>query len=101
MQKTNFELIFTEKAGLQLDHLEISKDKKTVLKAVQKTLGLMETNLRHPSLHTHKFDDLEGANGEPVFESYAQNKTPGAYRVFWHYGPLKSQITVVAIVPHP
>lgn len=96
-----FELIFTEKADSQLDSLEHSKDKKIVLKAVRKTLALMETDLRHPSLCTHTYSDLEGANGEKVFESYAQNRTPSAYRVFWHYGPQKSQITVVAIVPHP
>lgn len=101
MPKMTFELIFTEKADLQLDTLEQSKDKKVVLKAVHKTLGLMETNLRHPSLRTHEYSDLEGANKEKVFESYAQNRTPGAYRVFWHYGPEKSQITIVAIVPHP
>lgn len=96
-----FELIFTEKADSQLDALESFKDKKVVLKAVRKTLGLMEADLRHPSLQTHEYSDLEGANGEKVFESYAQNRTPGAYRIFWHYGPLKGQITVVAIVPHP
>lgn len=96
-----FDLIFTEKAGLTLDALENDKGKKRVLKAVRKTLGLMETNLRHPSLNTHGYSELEGENGEKVFESYAQNKTPGAYRVFWHYGPQKKQITVVAIVPHP
>ena len=96
-----FELIFTEKADSQLDALEFSKDKKAVLKAVRKTLGLMEIDLRHPSLQTHEYSDLEGANGEKVFESYAQNRTPGAYRIFWHYGPQKGQITIVAIVPHP
>lgn len=61
----------------------------------------MEINLRHPSLNTHEYDELEGPNGEKVFESYAQNRTPGAYRIFWHYGPAKKQITIVAIVPHP
>ncbi len=96
-----FELIFTEKADSQLDALESSKNKKVVLKAVKKTLGLIETDLKHQSLQTHGYSDLEGANGEKVFESYAQNRTPGAYRIFWHYGPLKGQITVVAIVPHP
>lgn len=96
-----FELIFTEKADSQLDTLESFKDKKNALKAVKKTLGLMETDLRHPSLQTHEYSDLEGANGEKVFESYAQNRTPGAYRIFWHYGPKKGQITIVAIVPHP
>lgn len=65
------------------------------------TLALMETDLRHPSLQTHEYSDLEGAKGEKVFESYAQNRTPGAYRIFWHYGPQKGQITVVAIIPHP
>lgn len=96
-----FELIFTEKADLQLEILEKSKDKKIVLKAVRKTLGLMETNLRHPSLKTHEYSSLEGKNKEKVYESYAQNRTPGAYRIFWHYGPDKKQITIVAIVPHP
>lgn len=96
-----FELVFTEKADEHLISLEKSKNKKAVLKAVRKTLGLMETNLRHPSLHTHDYSELEGFNGEKVFESYAQNHTPGAYRVFWHYGPEKGQITIVAIIPHP
>jgi hypothetical protein len=47
-------------------------------------------------------------NGEKVFEAYAQNDTPGAYRIFWHYGPDEGSgnkriavITVVAIIPHP
>ncbi|ADO68930.1 conserved uncharacterized protein [Stigmatella aurantiaca DW4/3-1] len=66
-----------------------------------KTLGLMETNLRHPGLKTHKYDSLEGANGEEIFEAYAQNNTPGAYRVFWHDGPGKGEVTIIAITPHP
>ena len=101
MQMTMFELIFTEKADSQLDVLENASDKKIILKAVRKTLGLMETNLKHPSLRTHEYSELAGANGQKVFESYAQNQTPGAYRIFWHYGPHKKQITVLAIVPHP
>ena len=96
-----FELLYTEKADNQLKKLETSKDKKAIYKAVRKTLGLMETNLKHSSLNTHKYKNLIGPNGEDVFESYAQNNTPGAYRVFWHYGPKKNQITIIAIVPHP
>lgn len=71
-----FELLFTEIADDQLNALETRKDIQRVLKAVRKTLGLMETNLRHPSLCTHEYDSLSGPNGEKVFESYAQNKTP-------------------------
>lgn len=54
-----------------MDELENSKDKKAVSKSVNKVLGFMEANLRHPSLHTHKYDAMQGPNGEDVFESYA------------------------------
>ncbi|MGH7318725.1 MAG: hypothetical protein ACRELA_03735 [Candidatus Rokuibacteriota bacterium] len=61
----------------------------------------MQTNLKHPSLNTHEYTSLRGANGEKVFEAYAEQKTPAAYRIFWHYGPGPGVITVVAITPHP
>ncbi|MBD0345741.1 MAG: hypothetical protein ICV63_13145 [Coleofasciculus sp. Co-bin14] len=70
-------------------------------KKVLKTLGLMQTNLRHPSLKTHKYDSLTGPDEEEVFEAYVENRTPGAFRVFWYYGPDKNVITILAIVPHP
>jgi hypothetical protein len=44
---------------------------------------------------------LADANNEDVFEAYAQNKTPSAYRLFWHYGPNKGTIPIIAITPHP
>ena len=66
-----------------------------------KALSLMETNLRHPSLNTHKYNAIEGENGEEIFESYIENKTPAAFRIFWHYGIGQGIITIVAITPHP
>ncbi|MBI4368847.1 MAG: hypothetical protein HY547_01310 [Elusimicrobia bacterium] len=97
----HFELLFTAAAARQLDALDKDKSKSSALKAVKKTLGLMEMNLRHPGLNTHKFESLEGPNGEEIFEAYAQQHTPAAYRIFWRYGPVKGQITIVAITPHP
>lgn len=94
-------LLFTPEAEGQLAGLDADKGLAKRLKAVRKTLGLMETNLRHPSLNTHKFDSLTGAKGEEVFESYAENRTPAAYRVFWHYGPTRGELTIIAITPHP
>lgn len=44
---------------------------------------------------------MQSTFGGDVFESYAQNKTPGAYRIFWTYGPSKAEITILAITPHP
>lgn len=61
----------------------------------------MATNLKHKSLHTHKYDSLSGPNGEEVFEAYAENRTPGAYRIFWYYGPSRGMITILSIIPHP
>jgi hypothetical protein len=95
-----FEIILSHEANENYMVLQ-NPSKKAVLKAVDKTLDLMATNLRHRSLQTHEFHGMKGPDGEKIWESYAQNKTPGAYRVFWHYGPGKSKITIVAITPHP
>jgi hypothetical protein len=70
-------------------------------RAVRKALALLETNPRHPGLNTHKYTALTGPDGVEVFEAYAENRTPAAYRIFWHYGPGKSVITILAITPHP
>ncbi len=76
-----------------------SKQKR--YKAVKKTLELLAADPRHHSLQTHKYSSLKGPNGEEVFEAYAEQNTPAAYRIFWYYGPDKGQITVFAITPHP
>ncbi len=96
-----FRLKFTPEADKQLSKLEKDPSKQAVYKAVLKCLGYMETNLRHNSLQTHEYKSLSGPNGEKLIESYAQDKTPGAYRVFWCYGPQKGEITIVTITPHP
>jgi hypothetical protein len=96
-----FELVFTPQADSDLREIENNPSKENILKAVRKTLGFIETNLRHPSLRAHEFTSLKRPNGEKVFEAYAQQKTPAAYRIFWYYGPDRKQITIVAIPPHP
>jgi hypothetical protein len=103
----NRELRLTPEAQSQLKAILASPD-AGLKKQVQKTLGLLETNIRHLSLNTHKYDSLKGPNGEEVFEAYAQNKTPGAYRIFFLYGPDRmegkkrvSSLTIIAITPHP
>lgn len=104
----NRELRFTPEARRNLSELEKSKAKAGTLKQVRKTLGLLETNLRHPSLNTHPFRSLHGPAGEDVFEAYVQNQTPGAYRIFFMYGPDRTErkkriavLTIIAITPHP
>lgn len=95
-----FNLRFSEEAKLKLSELELDKSKKGLLKQLRKVLGFMETNLKHPSLHTHKFSEISCKLGA-VFETYAQNNTPGAYRTFWTYGPGKGELYILAITQHP
>lgn len=98
---SEFDIEFSELAEEQLLILINDPSKKVVAKSVIKSLKYMRSNLRHPSLHTHKYDDMVGPRGEEIFESYAQNKTPGAYRIFWFYGPGKLVITILTITAHP
>ncbi len=97
----SFELRFTERASNQLDALESDDGLAKRLKTVKKALAMLEANPRHPGLNTHKFESIKGPNGEEVFEAYAENKTPAAWRIFWIYGPGKNKITVIAITQHP
>jgi hypothetical protein len=101
-------ILFTATADEQYSALENTKPKASILEQVRKALGYLEIDPHHPSLNTHEFISLTGAYGEKVFEAYAQNNTPGAYRIFWHYGPDETQgkrripvITILAITPHP
>jgi hypothetical protein len=97
----SFQLLFTPQASTDLDHLEKNKALLKRFKTVRKALGYLETNPRHPSLNTHKYSSIMGPNSEEVFEAYAENKTPAAYRIFWYYGPDKKEITIIAITAHP
>lgn len=96
-----FKLLFTPQASDDLDHLTNDPSLNKRLKAVKKALGYLETNPKHPGLNTHKYSSLEGPLGEEIFEAYAENNTPAAYRIFWYYGPDKKNISIIAITPHP
>jgi hypothetical protein len=96
-----FSLHWTPEAKNGFLSLEKNNSKKAVLKAVAKALSYLQQNPRHPGLNTHTYSSLSGINGEEVFEAYVQNRTPGAYRIFWCYGPGKQDITVIAMTPHP
>ncbi len=96
-----FKLLFTNEAASQLKVLEKDKGLQKRLKAVHKALAFLESNPRHQGLNTHKYSSLRGIHGEDVFEAYAENQTSAAYRIFWHYGPGKTVITIIAITSHP
>lgn len=80
-----------------------SSRQEGLFKQVRKTLKHLRENPRHPGLETHPYSTLEHPwdSSQKVFEAYAQNKTPAAYRVFWCYGPEKKEITIISISAHP
>lgn len=114
-----FTLVWTRKAQETYDRLKDNaassleaRQKKTrqkasqaegLFKQVKKCVDLLKENPRHPGLRTHEFYSKEHPHtpGGKVFEAYVQQSTPGAYRLFWCYGPEKDQITIIAITPHP
>lgn len=97
----NFELRFTKEADKDLSLLENDHGKKAELKAVRKALAYLQTDPRHKSLRTHPYHTQSGPNGEKLFEAYAQQNRPSAYRIFWYYGSRRGEIVVATIMPHP
>lgn len=102
------QLRFTREAEARLNELGANPSRRNLHKQVLKTLGLLELNTRHSGLHTHEYQSLTGAKGERLWEAYVQNDTPGAYRIFFHYGPDEAHgrkrgavITIVTIAQHP
>lgn len=78
-----------------------TKDEVKTAKKLLKTFKMLGNNPRHPGLNTHEIDSLSRRYGVKVWESYVENNTPGAGRIFWAYGAGRGQITVVSIEPHP
>jgi hypothetical protein len=96
-----FTLCFTPASIETLDELKYDSSLKKRYNAVKKALKFLSDNPRHPSLQTHQYYSILGPNGEKIFELYAEQNTPGAYRIFFYYGPQRSEITIVAITRHP
>ena len=96
-----FEIFLTDEAKNQLERLKKDKGPEKRYNPVRKAIGFLSENPRHKSLKTHEFTSLKGPLGEKVFESYAEQNTPAAYRVFWYYGPGRERLTIIAVVRHP
>lgn len=72
------------------------------LKKVTKALALLEqVGPRYPGLNSHPYQSIPGPGGATLWESYVENKTPSAWRIWWIYGPDTDEITIVTLGPHP
>jgi hypothetical protein len=84
-----------------INKISKSSNIEGLFKQIYKTVNLLAENPRHPGLKTHEYDSIRNPynKNEKVFEAYVQNNTPGAYRVFWCYGPSKQEVTIITITP--
>lgn len=95
-----YKLLYSDKARKLLYKLKKQGQNKKIIK-IRETLGILQENPRHPGLHTHKNNSFIRDIDAEVFQSYVENNTPGAYRIFGHYGFEKGAITILEITPHP
>lgn len=79
----------------------LGKDEEKLYKKWGKGMSLLSRDPRHPGLNSHEIGALSRRYGEKVWQSYLENKTSGAARLFWVYGPGKNEITVIGLEPHP
>lgn len=64
----------------------IKKKEEELYKKWGKALKLLADNPIYPSLQTHEIEPLSRRYGMKVWQSYLENKTSGAMRMFWVYG---------------
>lgn len=103
-----FVLKWSDEAKSVHRSLKGDASQKSHYKAVKKAIKFLAKDPYYPSLETHEFKSLSGPNGEKVFEAYAEQNTPNAYRLFWYYGPNKTDekgkripvITIMDIMSH-
>ena len=76
-------------------------DETKLYKKLGKALKHLSHNPRHPGLESHEISSLTKRYGMNVWQSYLENRTPGAGRIFWVYGPGRKDITVIGLEPHP
>jgi hypothetical protein len=102
-----YKLRFASAAKETLQALEKGDANDTAkLQKIRRALARLEHNPRHPGLASHPYESFPVDRDVKVWDSYVENKTPSAWRIFWHYGPNEPDvelpiITVLAITPHP
>lgn len=82
--------------------LAYTAEAEKLLTDLLRTLKQLEVyGPRHPGLNSHPYKSVPGPGGATLWESYVESKTPGAWRIWWVYGPGNGQITIVTLGPHP
>ena len=79
----------------------LTKSEKQLYKKWGNSLKKLSEDPFYPSLQTHEISPLSKRYGMKVWQSYLENKTSGAMRMYWVYGPDQQEITIIGLEPHP
>ena len=92
---------FWDNLSSKIKNNTANKEDEKQYNKIGKAFKLLSENPRYSELQTHEIDSLSKRYGLKVWESYLENNTPRAGRIFWVYGPEKNDITVIGLEPHP
>ena len=79
----------------------LTRPDRALARKLAKAIQHLSHNPADPGLQSHEIGALTARYGLKVFQSYLENNTPGAARIFWVYGPQRHYITVIGLEPHP
>lgn len=79
----------------------INKNEEKLYKKWGSALKKLAADPFYPSLQSHEIQPLSKRYGMKVWQSYLENQTSDAMRMYWVYGPDQKEITIVGLEPHP
>ena len=80
---------------------KLDKNDLKTFKKLLKTFYHLSISPRHPGLNSHEIEPLSKIAGLKIWESYIENHTPAAGRIFWGYVANKNEISILGFVPVP
>ena len=85
----------------------LDRNEIKLFKKLSKAISFLENNPAHNSLNSHEIGELSARYSRQigrdikVWQSYIENNTPSAGRLYWCYGPVRGVITIIGLEPHP
>lgn len=94
-----FQLKYSVEASKVLDDLEKPKYQAKKKKVERALRALRDIGPRHPPLNSHKLKGITGPWKRDLWDSYVENGTPAAWRIYWVFGN-DDDLFIVYIGPH-
>lgn len=100
MSAPPFRITTSDKVDKWAKHARASSQLERKYKKFKKAVKfLRDIGPRHPGLETHQMHTWQGPNKESVYNSYLENGTPSAWRMYWIFdGP--DCIHILSVGPH-